>query len=289
MEQIANPPRLQDLCWNWRNKGLITALVPTMGFFHDGHLELMSWARANADKVVVSLFVNPSQFAPTEDLQAYPRDPERDAALAAERGVDVLFTPATEKMYLSGHATWVEAPELAVNLCGKSRPTHFRGVATVVTKLLMLTIPTLAVFGEKDYQQLVIIRRVAKDLNIPSRIVGRPIVREPDGLALSSRNIYLSPEERTQAPRLQAGLALAAELVAGGQRNVEALRTELQRYYLREMPLARLDYLECVDADTLQPVREITGPVLLAVAAYFGKARLIDNKVLHVGPGTGGK
>ncbi len=283
MEHIANPARLQDLCWGWRQQGQLMALVPTMGYFHAGHLELMRWARANADKVVVSLFVNPTQFAPTEDLAAYPRDLERDAALAAEQGVDVLFVPPVEKMYLPGDATWVEVPELAQYLCGRSRPTHFRGVTTVVAKLLLLAIPTLAVFGEKDYQQLTIIRRMTRDLFIPTRIVGRPIVREADGLAMSSRNVYLSPEERVQAPRMQQGLQLAAAELRKGQRDTAALAQLVREFYAREIPLGETDYLEFADPDTLHPVSVVSGPVLAAVAVRFGKARLIDNLLIETG------
>lgn len=254
-----------------------------MGYLHEGHLSLISWARENADKVVVSLFVNPTQFGPQEDLDAYPRDVEHDAGLAAAHGADVLFTPVPEKMYLSGHATWVEVPELARGLCGRSRPTHFRGVTTVVAKLLLLAIPSLAVFGEKDFQQLQIIKRMAKDLNFPSRIVGRPIVREPDGLAMSSRNANLAPEEREQAPHLYQGLRLADELLHQGERDTAVLRRAVAEYYARQLPLAGEDYIEFVDPDTLQAVEEISSPVLLAVAVQFGGARLIDNMLLTAG------
>lgn len=283
MERIANPPQIQDMCWHWRSEGKIIALVPTMGYFHAGHLSLISWARENADKVIVSLFVNPTQFGPKEDLEAYPRDLERDAALAGEHGADILFIPPAAKMYLPGFCTWVEAPELATTLCGQTRPTHFRGVATVVTKLLLLTVPTFAVFGEKDFQQLVIIRRVARDLNIRSRIVGRPIVREEDGLAMSSRNIYLSPEERVQAPAIQRGLQVAQQMVQKGERDVSRLRAAVTAYYEKNMPLGKLDYLEFADPETMQPVELVSAPTLAAVAIYFGKARLIDNLVLEAG------
>lgn len=286
MERIANPPRLQDMCWRWRHEGLITALVPTMGYFHEGHLSLMSWARENADKVVVSLFVNPTQFGPNEDLEAYPQDMERDAALAQERGADVLFTPSVEKMYLPGHATWVEAPELADTLCGRARPTHFQGVSTVVTKLLLVVIPTIAVFGEKDYQQLVIIRRVARDLNIPSRIIGRPTVREADGLAMSSRNIYLTPEERAQAPAIHSGLKLAQEMVKQGERDVARLRASVLEHFEARIPSGQLDYLEFADPETLHPIDLVSAPTLAAVAMNLGKARLIDNLILEAGHGV---
>ncbi len=284
MERVINPAGLQDLCWNWRHQGQITALVPTMGCLHEGHLSLVSWARQNADRVVVSLFVNPSQFAPNEDLDAYPRTLERDAELAAAHGADVLFTPDVEKMYLPGHATWVEVPDLAGNLCGASRPTHFRGVATVVTKLFLLAIPTVAVFGQKDYQQLLVIRQLARDLNIPTRVVGRPIVREDDGLAMSSRNRNLTPEERAEAPNIHEGLLLAQELVGKGQHDTAVLREQIMNHYTRHLLLGRLDYLELVDADTLQPVDKVSAPVLAATAVHYSRARLIDNILLGTSP-----
>ncbi len=284
MERIINPARLQDQCWNWRHQGQFTALVPTMGCLHEGHLSLVSWARENADRVVVSLFVNPSQFAPNEDLDAYPRNLERDAELAATHGADVLFTPDVEKMYLPGHATWVEVPELTANLCGASRPTHFRGVATVVAKLFMLAIPTLAVFGQKDYQQLLVIRQMTRDLNIPTRVVGRPIVREEDGLALSSRNRNLLPEERAEASSIQKGLQLVQTLVNKGQHDAATLREQAMQYYREHLLQGRLDYLELVDAETLQSVDKINAPVLAATAVHYSKARLIDNILLDIHP-----
>lgn len=280
MERIDDPSRFQDLCWNWRCKGLTTALVPTMGYFHEGHLSLIAWAREHADKVAVTLFVNPAQFGPQEDLEAYPRNLDRDMELAAMQGVDVLFTPGTESMYLPGHETWVQVPKLAKGLCGKSRPVHFRGVATVVTKLLTLAVPHLAVFGEKDYQQLAIIKRLARDLNMPTRIVGRPIVREEDGLAMSSRNVNLTPQERSQAPELYKGLQLAKELVEQGERDVQRLREAVLRHYEAKMPLASMDYVEFVDTQSLEPVDEVQATTLLAVATCFSRARLIDNMTI---------
>jgi len=279
MERIDIPSRFQDLCWDWRCQGLTTALVPTMGYFHEGHLSLITWAREHAQKVAVSLFVNPTQFGPTEDLGAYPRDLERDMELAAAHGADVLFTPTNESMYLPGHGAWVEVPELARGLCGRSRPVHFRGVATVVTKLLVLALPHLAVFGEKDYQQLAVIRRLAADLNLPTRIVGRPIVREADGLAMSSRNVNLNPEERAQAPQLHQGLELARRLFEQGETDTRKLAQAVREHYVATMPLAATDYVAFVDAGTLEPVAQVAGPTLLAVAARFSRARLIDNTV----------
>jgi pantoate--beta-alanine ligase len=284
VEQVYNPARLQDQCWNWRHQGLFTALVPTMGCLHEGHLSLVSWARQNADRVVVSLFVNPSQFAPNEDLDAYPRSLERDAELAAEHGADVLFVPDVEKMYLPGHATWVDVPELTANLCGASRPAHFRGVATVVAKLFMLAIPTLAVFGQKDYQQFLVIRQMTRDLNIPTRVVGRPTVREKDGLAMSSRNRNLTQEERAEATNIHKGLRLVQTLVDKGQHDAATLRARAMDFYREHLARGRLDYLELVDAETLQSVDKVNAPVLAATAVFYSRARLIDNILLDIHP-----
>lgn len=280
MRVITDPREFQAQCWRDRCAGLSTALVPTMGYFHAGHLALMAFARANADRVFVSLFVNPTQFGPTEDLAAYPRDFERDAALAEQQGVDLLFAPQPGGMYAPDHATLVQVPALAENLCGKSRPVHFQGVATVVTKLLVLATPSLAVFGQKDWQQMALIRRMARDLFLPTRIVGRPIVREPDGLAMSSRNVYLSPEERAQAPQIRAGLLLVRERFAAGERDIAALREVLARHLAERLPLGEPDYLEFVDRDSIQPQAAADGKTLAAAAVRLGRARLIDNILL---------
>jgi pantoate--beta-alanine ligase len=255
-----------------------------MGFFHAGHVSLMWEGRKRADKLVVSLFVNPAQFEPGEDLDRYPRDPEQDARTAEACGADILFMPSPEAMYAADHATWVEVPDLAAPLCGRSRPTHFRGVATVVTKLLMLAQPHLALFGQKDWQQLTIIRRIALDLAIPVEILGLPIVREEDGLAMSSRNAYLSPEERRQAPHLHKGLALAREMVQGGARETSLLDAAVRRYWSEHFPLGRVDYLSFVHPDTLRPVADVNAPVLTAAAIYTRQARLIDNLLINPCP-----
>jgi pantoate--beta-alanine ligase len=236
--------------------------------------------------VVVSLFVNPSQFAPNEDLDAYPRSLERDAELAAEHGADVLFVPDVEKMYLPGHATWVDVPELTANLCGASRPAHFRGVATVVAKLFMLAIPTLAVFGQKDYQQFLVIRQMTRDLNIPTRVVGRPTVREKDGLAMSSRNRNLTQEERAEATNIHKGLRLVQTLVDKGQHDAATLRARAMDFYREHLARGRLDYLELVDAETLQSVDKVNAPVLAATAVFYSRARLIDNILLDIHPAS---
>lgn len=283
MLRTDDPNTFQQLATADRAGGLVTALVPTMGFFHDGHLSLMRWARDNADRVYVSLFVNPSQFGPDEDLEAYPRDLERDAALAAGAGVDVLFTPSPDVLYAPDHATWVQVPALAEHLCGAQRPVHFRGVATVVTMLLNLAQPSLAVFGQKDWQQLALIRRMVRDLHVPTRIVGRPIAREADGLALSSRNVYLEPEHRAQAPGLHEGLMHIRALAREGQREAARLKQALADFYAEHVPDGIIDYVELVDPDAIRPVERVDGPTLAAVAVRLGRARLIDNQLIDPG------
>ena len=277
METLTQPDEIQSWTMRQRCAGKRVALVPTMGFFHEGHLALMRWARERADTLLVSLFVNPTQFGPREDLKRYPRDPERDARLAEEVGVDVLFMPEAEAMFPEGHATWVEAPSLCRGLCAVQRPTHFRGVATVVAKLLVVTNPSLAVFGEKDWQQLAVIRRITRDLNLPVEIHGRPTVRETDGLAMSSRNVNLSSEERAQAPAIHRGLLHVEELIEQGETDSSLLLAALGEKYTREIPLGHVEYMAAVDPNQLYPVEEVTGPVLIAVAVRFANARLIDN------------
>ena len=287
MERITDPEQLRDLCRSWRCGNIRTALVPTMGFFHQGHLDLMAWAREHAEKVVVSLFVNPTQFGPGEDLESYPRDFERDARLAEEQGADVLFTPEISAIYAPGHDTWVTVPGVAEHLCGARRPGHFQGVATVVAKLLILAMPSIAVFGQKDWQQLAVIRRMVLDLGLSVEIEGRPTVREADGLAMSSRNVYLSSEERAQAPHLRQGLLLAREMVrdmlGAGQGDVAALTSSVREYYALHLPLGKVDYLEFMDPETIQPVDAVKGRTLLAVAMFLGRARLIDNVLINPG------
>lgn len=280
MQILTDPRTLQQTCLRWRADGKHTVLVPTMGYYHAGHESLMSYARSLGDKVVVSLFVNPTQFGPGEDLAAYPRDLERDAALAEANGADILFTPQPADMFPAGHATWIEVPSLAGTLCGITRPTHFRGVCTVVMKLFQLVMPRTAVFGQKDWQQLAIIRRMARDLNVPVDVVGRPIVREADGLAMSSRNIYLSTEERAQAPNIHHGLALGRALVQGGERDAAAVAEAMRRYWRESLPLAQEDYISIVHPESLEPLARITDAALCAVAFRLGKARLIDNMLL---------
>lgn len=280
MDIIRDPLQLQGMCLDWRSQGRRIGFVPTMGYFHAGHLALMDAAKAQADRLVVSLFVNPAQFGPSEDLAAYPRDFERDSRLAAEHGADVLFVPDPEAMY-RGPDVWVDVPEVATHLCGASRPGHFRGVATVVAKLLVLVQPHVAVFGEKDRQQLAVIRAMVRQLFLPVTIVGHPIVREPDGLAMSSRNVYLTPAERAVAPGIHKGLTQAREWTLAGERDAARLAGRLRELYAAQVPGGRVDYAEFVHPETMTPVATVDGPVVLAVAVFLGKARLIDNLLIE--------
>jgi pantoate--beta-alanine ligase len=254
-------------------------LVPTMGALHRGHGDLIRIARDAAGEggeVAVSIFVNPLQFAPGGDYEKYPRPEKVDEDFCRDAGVDILFRPTVEEMYAGDFSMSVEENSLANTLCGRSRPGHFRGVCTVVTKLFHILSPDAAVFGEKDFQQLAIIRRMVRDLNFPVEIIGAPTVRETDGLACSSRNQYLNPAERAQAPVLQSALQEARRLVAQGERSVPAL-LEAARQVIATAPLARIDYLELVDAEALQPISAVGPNSLIAVAAFFGQTRLIDN------------
>ncbi|MFP4284300.1 MAG: pantoate--beta-alanine ligase [Desulfovermiculus sp.] len=280
MQVVRSVPQFQDHCLNLRCSGQITALVPTMGFFHEGHLSLMRWARDNADTVLVSLFVNPAQFGPSEDLDRYPRDLERDQDLAREAGVDVLFIPKVDDVYTKDHDTWVDVPGLSTFLCGQSRPHFFRGVCTVVCKLLNMALPHKAVFGQKDWQQMVVITRMARDLNLPVQIVARPTVREEDGLAMSSRNAYLSPNERDEAAHIYSGLKKVQEWADRGEREISKLKTLLEEYYARHVPSGRIDYVQFVHPWELTPMDTLEDKVLVAVAVHVGSARLIDN--MHV-------
>jgi len=276
---------MRTRCRAWRREGRL-ALVPTMGYLHAGHLSLLEWGRGQADRLVASIFVNPAQFGPSEDLARYPRDLERDAALCEKAGVDALFCPEAEEMYPAGYQTWVEVTELSQGLCGASRPGHFRGVATVVLKLLNIVRPHLAVFGLKDYQQYLVIRRMAADLDLGVEIVGRPTVREEGGLAMSSRNTYLSPEERQEALVLREALREAERLVAAGERDAASLTTRLKGL-IAARHRVRLDYLELRDAGSLEAVSCLDAPAVLAVAARVGATRLIDNTLLVPGSAAG--
>lgn len=265
----------------WRTQGETVGLVPTMGFLHEGHKSLMTAAKAANDRVVVSIFVNPMQFGPTEDLASYPRDLKHDEALCESAGVDLIFHPEPEELYPEGFVSFVDMNGLTKELCGKSRPIHFRGVCTVCNKLFNIVKPDRAYFGEKDAQQLAVIRRMVTDLNMDLEIVGCPIVREADGLAKSSRNIYLTAEEREQALVLSKAVALAAKLFADGERNAQVIIDAMTRL-IGTMPLAQIDYVQIVDSLTIEPVDVIERDALAALAVRFGKARLIDNVSLKV-------
>jgi pantoate--beta-alanine ligase len=253
--------------------------VPTMGYLHAGHISLARQAKAECASVVASIFVNPTQFGPNEDLAKYPRDLPRDLALLEAAGVDLVWTPTPEVMYPSGFQTWVEVQGLTKGLEGEVRPTHFRGVTTVVAKLFNAVGPDKAYFGQKDAQQVAVIRRMVKDLDFPIDIVVCPIVREPDGLAMSSRNVYLNPKERQAATVLFRALSAAKVLHEKGERDAEVLR-QTMRDTLNTEPLARLQYVSCADYDTLEELEKVTGKSLLSMAVYLGKTRLIDNFVL---------
>ncbi|MFN7018736.1 MAG: pantoate--beta-alanine ligase [Fimbriimonadales bacterium] len=262
-----------------RAAGRTIHFVPTMGYFHEGHLSLMRRAKADGGAVIVSIFVNPLQFGAHEDLDRYPRDFERDRQMAESVGVEAIFHPEVSEMYPPGYQTEVRVKELSKPLCGKSRPGHFEGVATVVLKLFHIVSPDRAYFGMKDYQQLRIIQQLVQDMNLPIEIVPCPIVREADGLAMSSRNVYLTPEERVAATVLYRSLQWAQAQVEAGERDALKLREGVYQRIAAE-PLARIDYVEVVDAETLQPVASVERPTLIALAVFFGKARLIDNCIV---------
>ncbi|MBF4695393.1 pantoate--beta-alanine ligase [Fusibacter ferrireducens] len=257
-------------------------LVPTMGFLHEGHLSLMAAAKKNTDFVVVSLFVNPTQFGPNEDLESYPRDFEKDAALCENAGVDVLFNPSVEEMYGSGYSTYVHCEgHITQALCGASRPVHFKGVTSVVSKLFNMVAPNKAFFGQKDAQQVAVIEKMVRELNFDLEIVPCPIVREPDGLALSSRNAYLSEAERKDALVLFKSLKLAEQMIEAGERDAQKIKDEMKAL-IEKIAYAEIDYVAIVDAATLESVQRLQGDMLIALAVKIGKPRLIDNIRLWV-------
>ena len=282
MRLVSTASEMRALSDEWRRSGKSVAFVPTMGYLHEGHLSLLRDARAAGDVSVLSIFVNPTQFGPKEDLARYPRDLDGDLAKARSAGVDVAFVPTADEMYPRGYQTFVDVRELSQGLCGASRPGHFQGVATVVTKLFGLVQPTVAFFGKKDYQQWKLLERMAADLNLGVRVAGRPIVREPDGLAMSSRNSYLSPTERANAVALRRGLVAARGAWDAGERRAVAL-VAAARASVDAEPAFSIDYVELRDAETLVLVDgKAEHPALLAVAAFIGarRTRLIDNTVL---------
>ncbi|MTI83297.1 MAG: pantoate--beta-alanine ligase [Firmicutes bacterium] len=264
-----------------KSSGNTIGLVPTMGYFHQGHLSLMRLARQECQIVVVSLFVNPTQFGPGEDLLAYPKDFERDVDMASREGVDVIFSPEPEEMYPPGYQTYVEVGEITTPLCGRSRPGHFRGVATVVNKLFHLVEPDRAYFGQKDAQQVMVIKQMVRDLNMNVEIVNAPIVREDDGLAMSSRNVYLSTAERKTATVLSRSLQGAEHAVNNGETDALTLRKQITEK-IKSESMADIDYVEILSIPNLEPIQVLHGQVLIALAVRFGKTRLIDNTIVEV-------
>lgn len=279
MKIVGTVKEVREQVKEWKKQGLSVGFVPTMGYLHEGHKSLMDAARKGNDKVVVSIFVNPMQFGPTEDLATYPRDLDHDAALCESAGVDLIFHPEAEEMYEKDFCSFVDMTGLTEELCGKTRPIHFRGVCTVVNKLFNIVTPDHAYFGQKDGQQLAVIKRMVRDLNMDIEIVGCPIVREEDGLAKSSRNTYLSHEERKAALILSKTVALGKELAKtekDANKVVEAMKKNIETE-----PLAKIDYVEAVDALSMAPVEKLEGTCMLAMAVYIGKTRLIDNTLIN--------
>lgn len=281
MEIVTTVQQVRAQVKAWKKEGLSVALVPTMGYLHEGHQSLIQRAVEENDKVVVSIFVNPIQFGPNEDFEQYPRDLEKDAALCEATGAALIFHPEAEEMYPDGFCTHVDMEGITENLCGAKRPGHFQGVCTVVSKLFNIVVPDRAYFGEKDAQQLAIIRRMVRDMNIDVEVVGCPIVREPSGLAKSSRNTYLSKEEKRAACVLDRSLTAARSLLNRGERSAENILGVI-REEIKEEPLAEIDYVKMVDALTMQDVETADRDVLIAIAVYIGKTRLIDNFSFHV-------
>lgn len=276
MELVTTVEEVRSRVKQWKKEGLTVGLVPTMGYLHDGHKSLIDRAVKENDRVVVSDFVNPTQFGENEDLGSYPRDIERDSKLCEEAGAALIFHPAPEEMYAPDYCTFVDMNKLTDVLCGKTRPIHFSGVCSVVSKLFNIVTPDRAYFGQKDAQQLAVIRRMVRDLNFGIEIVGCPIVREPDGLALSSRNTYLNTEERKAALVLSQALKLGKDMMESGETDAVKIRKAMVEHIEKE-PLARIDYVEIVDADSLECVQKIENKVLTAMAVYIGNTRLIDN------------
>lgn len=276
MEIITTVAEMKARVREWKEQGLTIGLTPTMGALHEGHMSLMEAARKECDRVVTSVFVNPLQFGPDEDYDNYPRDLERDAGIAESKGVDVVFHPSVEEMYPENYNTYVVMETLTDTLCGASRPGHFRGVCTVVNKLFNIVQPNKAFFGQKDAQQLAIIMRMVSDLNMNLEVIGCPIVREEDGLAKSSRNTYLSPEERTAALCLSRAIFKAKDMIENGERD-SAVISKVVTDTIEEEPLARIDYVEVVNLGNMQPVGTLPESGLVAIAVYIGSTRLIDN------------
>ncbi len=271
---------MRAYCRNLAIKGATTAFVPTMGFLHKGHLSLMEKGKTVADKLLVSIFINPAQFGPGEDLDSYPQNIEKDLLLTEKQGADAVFIPRMKDLYPDGYETYINLEKLPGHLCGISRPVFFRGVATIVTKLFNIIRPDIAIFGEKDYQQLIIIKQMVKDLNLGVNIIGSPTVREPDGLAMSSRNAYLAPEQRESALSLFRALKRAEQMVKNGETDTARILKEVTAD-IQACPHTEIDYIRLCDPHTLENVDRIKAPVRMALAVKVGKARLIDNKMLE--------
>ena len=279
MKVVGTIKEVRELVKEWKKNGETVGFVPTMGYLHEGHGSLITKARENNDKVVVSIFVNPMQFGPTEDLDSYPRDLEKDSKFCESLGADLIFHPEPEEMYHEDFSSYVDMSVLTEELCGLSRPVHFRGVCTVVTKLFNIVQPDNAYFGQKDAQQLAIIKHMVQDLNMDINVVGCPIVREEDGLAKSSRNTYLSPEERKAALILSKTVKLAKELIDAGEKDADVVVAKMKDNIETE-PMAKIDYVKAVNGLTMQQQKEIKAPMLIAMAVYIGNTRLIDNMIL---------
>ena len=279
MEVVSTIKEVREHIKEWKRNGDKIGFVPTMGYLHEGHGSLITAARKNNDKVVVSIFVNPMQFGPTEDLESYPRDLEKDSRFCESLGADLIFHPEPSEMYHDDFSSYVDMFVLTEELCGLSRPVHFRGVCTVVNKLFNIVQPDRAYFGEKDAQQLAIIKHMVQDLNMDIEVIGCPIVREEDGLAKSSRNTYLSEEERKAALILSRTIELAKKLIAEGEKDADVLVSKMKKNIEKE-PLAKIDYVKAVNGLSMQQQKEIKAPMLIAMAVYIGKTRLIDNVIL---------
>jgi pantoate--beta-alanine ligase len=269
---------MQSYSEHHRLQGQKIAFVPTMGYFHEGHMNLMREGRRRADTLVISIFINPTQFGPGEDFERYPRDFDRDRSMAETIPVEAIYYPLKDEMYPAGYQTYVQLEQLPQNLCGISRPGHFRGVATVCAKLFNTVKPHWAIFGKKDYQQYAVIKRMVADLNMDLEVIGIPTTREPDGLAMSSRNVYLSEEERTSSLSLSRSLAMAKDMHAAGERDAGKIIRTLSNH-ITSQPYTKIDYIKICDANTLQDIPFIEGDSVLAIAVYVGKTRLIDNHI----------
>jgi pantoate--beta-alanine ligase len=272
----------REMIKSWKKNGYTIGFVPTMGYLHEGHQSLIERSVKENDKTVVSIFVNPTQFAPTEDLSSYPRDFDADKALCESAGVDLIFNPEVDEMYTNSSGTFIDMDGVTKELCGKSRPTHFRGVCTVVGKLLNIVTPDKAYFGQKDAQQLAVIKRMVQDLNMEVEIIGCPIIREADGLAKSSRNSYLSPDERKAAVVLSKAVFEGKRLVESGEQRAENVIAAMRKIIASE-PLAKIDYIEIVDSLSIEKIDTVRGSVLAAIAVFIGKTRLIDNFIYESG------